>query len=268
MANKPNGFTRFMNKYQSVRIAAITGIIIFLIYYSLVLFNEDFSLLQNVADWGIDQGVSALLWGILFVIFSIALLVYPFQKRFRSKSGDSLYKILMIYPIGFIFYILFFWQWFSHLPIFNFYHIDNPFVITYGDKVLHFLVAIILVLLAVKWIPKASTIFVVFLLINSFELFEVIFIVNFSGLYEINYEIIPFLDLLLEEVRQLFQALIPITEVQDQLVHELVDIVPDIIANTLGIFVGYLLTKSTIKKAEEKEKRAIKKKRTQRRKKK
>lgn len=259
MVNKPNGFTRFMNEHQSVRIASVTGIIIFLFYYFLVLFNDDFALIQNIADWGIDQGVSALLWGIIFTLFSFGLLVYPFQKRFRSKSGDSLYKILMAYPIGFIFYLLFFWQWFSHLPIFNFYHSDNPFVITFGDKVLHFLVSVVIVLLAVKWIPKASTVFVVFLLVNSFELFEVVFIVNFSGLYEINYEIIPFLDMLLEEVQQLFQVLIPIREVQDQILHELVDIVPDIIANTIGVFAGYLLAKPIIVEAEKKEKRAARK---------
>ncbi len=260
MVIKESKFTRFMNKHQSVRIAAVTGIIIFLVYYSLVIFNENFDFIQNIADWGIDQGVSALMWGIIFTLFSIGLLAYPFQKTFRSKSGDSLYKILIGYPIGFIFYLLFFWQWFSHLPIFNFYHSDNPFVITFGDKILHFLVSVVIVLLAVKWIPKASTVFVVFLLVNSFELFEVIFIVNFSGLYEISYEIIPYLDLLLVEVQQLFQVLIPIREVQDQMIHELVDIVPDIIANTIGVFVGYLIAKPIIEEAEKKEKRLSKKK--------
>jgi len=261
MANKENGFTRFMNKYQSVRIGAILGILMFLVYYALVLFDDDFAFIQNVADWGIDQGVSAFGWGLILVFCSLAILIYPFQHRFRSKNADTLYKILIAYPIGFLVYILLFWQWFSHLPVFNFYHSTNPLVITFGDKFLHFFGSLVIVLVAVKWIPKKSMIFVVFLIVNSFELFEVIFIVNFSGLYEVNYSIIPYLDLVLEEVRQLFQVLVPIQEVQDQILHELVDIVPDIIANSLGIVVGYLFTRKTIEKEEKKVKRKTRSKR-------
>lgn len=110
MVNKENGFTRFMNKYQSVRIGAILGIIIFLFYYTLVLVDDEFVFFQDIADWGIDQGVSAFGWGLLLVTFSFVMLIYPFQQRFRSESADTFYKILITYPIGFIFYILFFWN--------------------------------------------------------------------------------------------------------------------------------------------------------------
>jgi hypothetical protein len=243
--------TEFFNKFQSVKVLAIIGIITFVIYYFLVITTEEFNLFQDVADWGVDQGVSALGWGLIFTFFSITLLVYPYQKKFRSKNADKLYAILIGFPIGFALYILFFWQWFSHLPFFNFYHLDNPFIITFGDKILHFLVSFILVLLAVKWIPQRVTVFVVFLLVNSFELFEIIFIVNFSGLYEINYEVIPLLDLFLEEIRVIFQALIPIEQVRDQIIHELIDILPDIIANSLGVIVGYLFVRETIDKEEQ-----------------
>lgn len=260
---KDNGFTKiseFFEDNQIVRILAIGGILVFVWYYLSVILTEEYGFLQNVSDWGVDQGVSALLWGIIFVIFSILIIVYPLQNSVRSEKLDSFYKILIGFPLGFLFYILFFWQWSSHLPFFNFYHSTDPLVITFGDKVLHFLGSLIVVLIAVKWIPRYTTIIIVFFVINSFELFELIFIVNFSGLYEINYEILPIIDLLLEEFQQLFTALIPISEIQDQLMHELIDIVPDIIANTLGVIVGYFFSKKLIEKEEGKQKKKKKKK--------
>lgn len=255
---KDNGFTKiseFFENNQIVRILAIGGILVFVWYYLSVILTEEYGFYQNVSDWGIDQGVSALLWGIIFVVFSILVIVYPLQSSVRSERLDSFYKILIGFPLGFFFYILFFWQWSSHLPFFNFYHSTDPFVITFGDKVLHFLGSLIVVLIAVKWIPRYTTIIIVFFVINSFELFELIFIVNFSGLYEINYEILPIIDLLVKELQQLFTALIPISDIQDQLIHELIDVVPDIIANSLGVFVGYLFSKRLIEKEEGKQKK-------------
>ncbi len=261
MANKKNEkISEFFDEYQIVRILAIGGILVFVWYYSSVIFTESYGFFQNIADWGVDQGVSALLWGVIFVFFSIILLVYPFQKKVRSETLDMFYKVLIGYPLGFLFYILFFWQWSSHLPFFNFYHSTDPFMITFGDKFLHFVGSLIVFLIAIKWIPRYTTVIIVILLVNSFELFELIFIVNFSGLYEINFEILPLLDLLLEELQQLFMALIPVTDIQDQLMHELVDIVPDIIANTLGIGVGYLFSRKLIAKEEGKLKKKRKKK--------
>ena len=254
---KENGLKKihnFLNEYRFVRVLAIVGIIVLSYYYALVIFTEE-AFLQGVADWGIDQGVSAFLWGIVLLIFSVILITYPLQKKYRSKDADSLYILLVSYPIGFLIYIMFFWQWFSHLPFFNFYHVGDPLVITFGDKVLHFLVAMIMVLIGVAWKPKKTTILIVFLLTISFELFEVIFIVNFSGLYEINYQIIPLLETLIVEIQSLVQVLIPVIDVQEQIIHELIDIVPDMIANSLGIFVGYIFTRKAIAKAEAKEKK-------------
>lgn len=257
--NDVSKLTKTANKWQITRILAFTGVLAFVYYYLLVIFTEA-ELKTGTVDWGIDQGYMGLIYGIFLLSYSIFLLAYPFQKRYKTANLDRLYAILVLFPLGFVIYLAFFWHFIAHLPMFNFYHTPDPFLFSIGDKVIHFLVAMILTLLAVQWKPARITVVLVFLLATSYELFELAFIVNFSGLYEIHYELIPFLDLILEEIRILFQALVPVTEIQEQLVHELIDIVPDTIANTLGIFVGWLFVRKQIEKAEKKEKRTQKRK--------
>jgi hypothetical protein len=264
MAKKKNDndvskLTKTMNKFHATRILAIAGVFVFAYYYLLIIFT-DAELKLGTVDWGIDQGYSGLVIGILLVIYSIYLIAYPFQQRYRSDNLDRVHKFSILFPIGFALYLVFFWHFVAHLPMFNFYHSDDPLISAFGDKVIHFLFAFILTLLAVQWKPSKITIVLVFLLATSFELFELAFIVNFSGLYEINYEIIPFLDLLIGEISALFQVLVPVTEIQQQLIHELIDVVPDTIANTLGILVGWFFVRKQIRKAEEKEKRLHKRK--------
>lgn len=265
MAKKKNDndisrITKIANKWHITRILAFAGILVFIYYYLLVIFT-DAELKLGIIDWGIDQGYSGLFYGIILVSYSIFLIAYPFQERYKSTNLDKLYKILVVFPLGFAVYVAFFWHFVAHLPMFNFYHTTDPLLSALGDKVIHFLVAFIIVLVAVQWNPSKTTILIVFLLATSYELFELAFIVNFSGLYEIHYEVIPFLDLFLDEIRQIFQALVPVTEIQEQLVRELIDVVPDTIANTLGILLGWFFVRKQIEKAEQKEKLLHKKKR-------
>ena len=257
--NDVNKITELANKWHFTRILAIAGIFTFIYYYAIVIFT-DAQLKLGTADWGIDQGFSGLFIGILLVFFSVFLLVYPFQERYRTDNLDKIHKTLIVFPLGFAVYVAFFWHFVAHLPMFDFYHSENVIIYSFGDKVLHFLFAFILTLLAVQWKPSKVTVLLVFLLATSFEVFELAFIVNFSGLYEIHYEIIPFLDLLLAEIRSVIQVVVPVTIIQEQLIEELIDIVPDTIANTLGILLGYFFVRKQIAKAEEKEKRLHKKK--------
>lgn len=258
--NDVSKLTKTANKWHITRVLAITGIFAFIYYYALIIFT-DAELRLGIVDWGIDLGYSGLFFGVLLVIYSFFILGYQFQERYRTDNLDRLYIILAVFPLGFAVYIAVFWHFVAHLPMFNFYHSADPLLAAFGDKVLHFLFAFIITLVAVQWNPSKITIVLVFLLATSYEVFELAFIVNFSGLYEINYEIIPFLDLLLDEIRAVFQVLVPVTEIQEVLVRELIDIVPDTIANTLGILLGYVFVRKQIEKAEKKEKRTQKRKR-------
>lgn len=258
--NDVSKLTEIANKLHVTRIIAIAGIFAFIYYYTIIIFT-DAELRLGIVDWGIDLGYSGLFFGVLLVIYSIFILVYPFQERYKTTNLDKFHKILVVFPLGFAVYIALFWHFVAHLPMFNFYHSADPLLSAFGDKVLHFLFAFIITLVAVQWNPSKITIVLIFLLATSYELFELAFIVNFSGLYEIHYEVIPFLDLFLDEIRAIFQALVPVTEIQEQLVRELIDIVPDTIANTLGILVGYFFVRKQIEKAEKKEKRTQKRKR-------
>lgn len=249
--------TDFYKERNIIRIIAIAGILIFISYYLLIMFDPTFTLRTGILDWGIDQGYTGLIWGILLVLLSLLIVVYPFQKRYRSPEGDRLYKLMITFPLGLAFYLIFFWQFVAHFPFLNFYHTE-PFAI--ADKVTHLLVAFIVTLIAVAYSPRFSTVVIVFLAVTSYELIELVFIVNFSGLYEIHYEVIPLLDVVLEEIQIIFQALVPVAEIEQQLIHELIDIVPDSIANTIGVFLGWLFTRKAIGKRVKQEERAKRRK--------
>jgi VanZ family protein len=160
---------------------------------------------------------------------------------------------LITFPLGFAIYLLFFWQFFAHLPFFNFYHQDY---ITFGDKITHFLAALVITLVAVKWNPKISTVVFVFLILTVYELFEIVWIVNVAGAYQSEWqEILPFVDVFVEDLQAILTAFISIEDIRELLILELVDVVPDMIFNTLGVFAGYIFTRKLIAKAEKKEKR-------------
>jgi hypothetical protein len=253
----------FFKERQLIRVVAMAGILIFITYYIMVLLDPSIPFYLGVADWGIDQGITTLMWGIILVIVSIFIITYPFQKRYKTTGLDGLWKILITFPLGLAFYLIFFWQFVAHFPFFDFYHVE-PFAL--GDKITHFLVALIITLVAVKWNPKITTIILLFFVFTTYELLELIFIVEFSGLFEPFWAQIPIIEEVLGSFEEFWQAIVPLAEIEDQLFHELVDVIPDTIANGLGILVGWIFSRRVLEKERLKEKNIHKKAKKKRKK--
>ena len=170
--------TDFYKERRIINIVAITGIIVFVAYYLMVIFDPTFTFRTGILDWGIDQSYTGLLWGIILVFLSLIIIIYPFQQRYRSTEGDRLYKIMITFPLGLALYLIFFWQFVAHFPFFNFYHTE-PFAI--ADKISHLLLALILTLVAVAYSPRATTVLIVFLLgFLSANLVSLMFVPGFE----------------------------------------------------------------------------------------
>ena len=257
---KKNGILGFIESLtetykenQYIRIVAVSGVLVVVAYYLAVFFLEPFTIEQGTIDWGIDQGYTTIVHGIVLLAFSLFIIFYPFQKQYKNRGLDAFWKILITFPLGFAIYILFFWQFVAHLPFFNFYHQDY---ITFGDKITHLLAAFVLTLVAVKWSPRKSTVFVVLLILTVYELFEIVWIVNVAGAYESQWQdLIPLVDVFVEDIQRILTAFISIEEIRELLIVELVDVVPDMIFNGIGVFLGWFFTRKLVAKEEKKQKR-------------
>lgn len=209
-------------------------IAIVVFYYGYLLLNGD-TLEVGILDWGFDLGYTQLFWGVLLILLSFVLLLYPFQHRIKSKRLDEVYLLLISFPLGVALYFLVFWAWIAHFPQLNFY---GTLTFNWGDKVFHFLTTLTLSLIFVRIFIKFEqsgylALFVVFLMASFYELFEVVVIFNFATVW-----------------KEITQAPIIFDDIEAQLWHELTDIIPDTLFNILGIIFGYIFSRDVIKKAE------------------
>lgn len=231
-STKKQVFTRISPQVFMLTIA----IVVF--YYGFMLLNGD-TLEVGILDWGFDLGYTQLFWGVLLIMLSVVLAIYPLQSLIKSKSLDDLYLILVSFPLGIALYFLVFWAWIAHFPQLNFY---GTATFNWGDKFFHFLTALTLTLIMIRIFIKFDqspymAIFVVFSISMFYEIFEIVIIFNFATVW-----------------RELTNAPILFDDIQAQLQHELTDIIPDTLFNILGIFFGYVFSRDLIKKRKKKRK--------------
>lgn len=226
-------FTRISPQVFMLTIA----IVVF--YYGYLLLNRE-TIEVGILDWGFDLGYTQLFWGVLLIILSVVLALYPLQELIKSKALDDLYLILVSFPLGVALYFLTFWAWIAHFPQLNFYGITT---FNWGDKVFHFLTALVITLILIRIFIRFGqspflAIFVAFSISMMYEVFEVVVIFNFATIW-----------------RELTNAPILFDDIQAQLYHELTDILPDTIFNLLGVFFGYVFSRGIIEKSKKKGKK-------------
>lgn len=211
----------------------VIGIVLF--WYGYLLLSGQ-SLEVGLIDWGFDLGYTQLFWGILLVLLSISLLIYPIQDKIKSKTLDEVYLLFISFPLGVAFYFLVAFAWVSHFPNFSAWWGTPTF--NWGDKVMHFITTLTITLLLVRIFLKLGysgylALFVTFLIASFYELFEVVIIFNFAEVWNQ----VTGVPILFEDVRAV-------------LFKELTDIIPDTIFNLLGIFFGYVLSRDLIRKSQ------------------
>jgi VanZ family protein len=231
-STKKQVFTRISPQVFMLTIA----IVVF--YYGYILLAGK-SLEVGLLDWGLDLGYTQLFWGVLLIILSVLLAIYPLQSFFKSKSLDDLYLILVSFPLGVALYFLVFWAWIAHFPQLNFY---GTATFNWGDKFFHFLTALTITLILIRVFLKFgnspfTAIFVAFSITMFYEIFEVVVIFNFATVWN-EFTNVPIL----------------FDDIQAQLWHELADVIPDTLFNILGIFFGYVFSRNLISKRKKKRK--------------
>ncbi len=204
------------------------GSVAFVIIYFSVRLLTTGTLEVEKLDWGVDMGYTQLIWGGGLVGFSIGLilLMYLLQKgMLRINEIEKIALILVSTPIFFTLLFFLAFQFLAHDPNIDLYHnLQEEMVFNSGfDKIGHFLLSFVLTIAALKFSPRRSTILLVLLVIWMFvavyELIEIVFIYSFSDL-----------------------------PVEDWLLPEIGDVVPDLIVDTLGIALGALVMRKEIKR--------------------
>lgn len=131
---------RMFNK-PVLRYYILIGMVLFVCIMYIDYYIKHGSFETGIIDWGQDMGYSWIGWGIMFLIFLIAIIVYPkqfvFRKEILTKAVDV---ILGSWWILFAFLFLWGFQALAHHPDLNYYHAENFLLgAEFNDKISHFL---------------------------------------------------------------------------------------------------------------------------------
>lgn len=203
------------------------GLIIFIAAYFLFRLATTGTFVIGSLDWGVDMGYTQLIWGAGLVALCFILLIYYKQGFIRFRDLDRSISVLLT---PYVFYILIgflLFQFFAHAPSIDLYHtLAGVNVFNTGfDKIGHFVLALLLTIAALQLSPKRSTLLMVLLVVwlftLAYELFEIQFIYWFSDQ--------PYEDWLLPEIA---------------------DVIPDMLLNSMGVVIGFLVMKNKIRMKE------------------
>jgi hypothetical protein len=197
------------------------GSVIFVLAYFMVRLVTTSTLEIGYYDWGMDMGYTQLLWGFVLVIVCLSMLFYFKQKQIRFPLLNKAMIVILSTPIIFIFIGFFFYQFMAHDPSIDLYHRLNFFESNL-DKIMHFLFALFLTIIVLKTSPNRSTLLLVLIFVwlftLAYEVAEIQFIYWFSDK--------PY---------------------EDWLIPEIADGIPDILVNSMGVVIGFLLMKNKIR---------------------
>jgi len=211
------------------RKAIMLGVIGVIIVWLMVIYGLRGTFEQGQLDWGIDQGITQVFWGVVAILVILAVLSWPtIRKYFKSTRIDRFYFVLFSTGFFFIFLFVVTWQFWTHDQTINLYHRATELDYYFGregwnlvvvDKILHFIVSFILVLFLLYAFPRKEWIIIAWAFVNLFELAEIMIIYNLYMLEQMGATL-------------------------DSLLYEIGDATMDIIFNTVGILAGaYVATK-------------------------
>lgn len=210
-------------KDKNFRLFLLGGTILFVVFWYIRILAENGTIVQDKVDWNIDQGYTMLVWGIALVLYCSFLLFYTRQLFFRQKQVTLLHKTLFASYLFLPILVMVFMQWMSHDPNFNLYHVEGGLLAEY-DKIAHFLAAMLIVMLVGLATKSKSYIMVAYTFFLLYELFEIL----------VNY--------------QMYISGAGIVTTVDAIMAEIGDVIPDIIADTLGAITGFILIRKQVKR--------------------
>jgi len=183
------------------------GTLVFIVFYFVVRLISLGSLEIEEKDWGMDMGYTQLFWGMVLVVYILFLLYYFQQKRFRFTELDKAYLLFTSSTLFFLIGLfLFGGQFVLHDPGIDIYHLPGA---EYIDKIGHFLAFAVGTVILLKIHPSRLALIVIFLFGLSYELFELVWI------WELG-----------QDAGMSFSS-------------EINDVIPDVVANVMGIAIGY-----------------------------
>lgn len=225
-----SSISRYFKKLENpvVRRYLLFGVIslILVYYFNAIIINGGIE--QGKVDWGIDMGYTMLFWGIIIILFVIFILYYPRTYIVREKTLSKIHQFLrtsfLLYPI----LALLFLHWISHDPNLDFYHQDTGILVIF-DKATHFLTAFLITAVLIGALATRQTakyyIIIAILIAVSFELAELV--INYY-LYDMGFT-------------DSFSG--PL----NSLLSEIQDVIPDMVANLLGVAFGYAYIQNKVK---------------------
>ena len=198
--------------------------IIFVIGYFLFRLATTGTFEIGFVDWGIDMGYTQLMWAFGLVLVCLGLLIYFKQNHIRTPLLNRTVVVLLSSSIFFVLMGFLFFQFLSHDPNIDFYHRFNFFEGNL-DKAMHLLFTLFLTIIALKISPKRSTLLLVIVLVwlmtLTYELFEI------QSIYCLSDR--PY---------------------EDWLFPEIADVIPDMLFNSMGVVIGFLLMRNKIRMKE------------------